>query len=392
MASAFCLAEQKEFGKGNQSMYTFYMPVHLVGGKNAVVQNAALFSRYGKRCLLVTGQHSAVSCGAQKDVAEALESQGILWSVYNKIEENPRMESCQEAAEAARSFRADFLVGIGGGSPMDAAKAVAVLAANPGITQEDLFGYHWQNSPLPILLVGTTSGTGSEVSPTAVLTCDDGRKRSITAPSLYAAASFGDSRYTYTMSRASTITTGLDALSHAVEGYVSPKCGSMISAFAEMAIPILWKHLYSMWEGENLTDSMHDALYEASLLAGFVLGAVGTSFPHPFGYVLTEEYGIPHGRACTTFLPALLEQVQKVVPEKVGRLLELCGCSRETFETVIVQLSDTGFLSMSGETIEKLRQRFTGLKHYKNVPGGYSADQALEVYRKLFQKTGFPAR
>ncbi len=368
-------------------MYTFYVPVKLIGGEGAISSHREQFAALGKSCLLVTGRHSAKASGAFQDVTDALESQGISWQVYDAIGENPLLESCREAGRMAQACGADFVVGIGGGSPMDAAKAVAALAGNPELPQEELFACRWEKEPLPIVLVGTTSGTGSEVSPTSVLTCPDGRKRSITHPALFAAVAFGDPRYTYTMSWSSTVSTGLDALSHAVEGYFSPKSSKITDGFAEMAIPVLWKHLYALWKGEELTETMHRELYEASLWAGYVLASNGTSFPHPFGYFLTEQFQVPHGRACTTFMPAFFDWVSQKAPEKAGKVLELCGCSGEVFRQVTGELSDTGWISMTEEEIQALRPRFTGLKHYGNVPGGYDADRALDVYKKLFLKT-----
>lgn len=364
--------------------YEFFVPVRLLGGEKAVRRNRSLLPSLGKRCLLVTGKHSAISSGARQDVEEALKAEGISWSVFDGIGENPTLEACRAAARLCREERADFVLGIGGGSPMDAAKAVAVLAADPQLPEDLLFSKKWPAEPLPIAVVGTTSGTGSEISNVSVLTCSDGRKRSISGPSLYPTLSFGDPRYTYTMSRAATITTGLDAFAHAAEGYLSPKCGKITASFGEMAIPVLWRNLYKLYKGEELTETMHKELYEASLWAGFVLAANGASFPHPYGYVLTERYGVPHGRACTTFFPALLRRVEETAPSRAERLLTLCGCSREELEEVLYSLSDTDSIRMTEEEIEGLRSRFHGLKHYANVPGGYNEEWGIALFKELF--------
>ena len=109
----------------------FYLPVRLLGGRDAVCRNAQRFAPLGKRCLLVTGRSSAVKSGAQADVTAALDAVGIAWRVFDGIGENPLLSDCEQAARMCAEFGAEFVVGIGGGSPMDAAKAVAVLAANP---------------------------------------------------------------------------------------------------------------------------------------------------------------------------------------------------------------------------------------------------------------------
>ena len=140
--------------------FSFCMPAKVLVGSGIVGQNAALLGSLGSRCLLVTGKNSARLSGALDDVTAALDSQDIPWSVFDGIGQNPLLSSCHAAGQAAREFGADFLVGIGGGSPLDAAKAAAVYAANPELSPRDIYGGH-KNPALPFALVGTTSGTGS---------------------------------------------------------------------------------------------------------------------------------------------------------------------------------------------------------------------------------------
>lgn len=362
----------------------FYLPVRLLGGRDAVRRNAERFVSLGKRCLLVTGRSSAVKSGAQADVTAALDSVGIAWRVFDGIGENPLLSDCEKAAHICGEFGAEFVVGIGGGSPMDAAKAVAVLAANPGMEGDGLYSQAPRNRALPIVLVGTTSGTGSEVSAVSVLTDYAGRKRSCKGDDLYAAFAFGDPKYTFTMSRAETISTGLDAFCHAMEGYLSPHCGAISAALAEGCMPALWDRLFALYKGEELTEESHEALYTASIQAGFVLNALGTAYPHPLGYVLTEGFHIPHGRACAVFAPSLLELARKRGVPHAEKLLELLGISEETFEEVFLSLADCSRISMTEEEILALRERLTGVKNYANVPGGFDETQALAVFRRLF--------
>ena len=364
--------------------FSLNIPVKVIGGENCILANAKEFLKCGKKCVILTGKHSAVACGAQSDVAAALEEAGISYEIYNRIGPNPKLSSCHEAAELCIRSGAEFVVGIGGGSPLDAAKATAVIAANPGIDDEDFFSYQWLNRPLPTVLVGTTSGTGTEVSPVAILTTNDGRKRFV--GNVHATLAFADAKYTHSMSLDTTITTGLDALAHAVEGFLSPKCDDFAAGSARMAIPVLWKHLRAIDGGAKLTDAMHDALYGASLWAGIVLNAVGTSFPHPFGYVLTEDYGVTHGRACTTFMPALLEQTKAHCPERVEELFRILGCTGEEFTPAIWRLSNTDSVRKTEEAIQNYLPRFEHLKHYDNVYGGFNVQQAEQVFRTLFLK------
>lgn len=251
--------------------------------------------------------------------------------------------------------------------------------------EETLFRMQWTQNPVPIVLVGTTSGTGSEVSPVSVLTCDNGRKRSISTSRLYASLAYADARYTESMPAAVTQSTALDAFAHAAEGFLSPKCGDVTKACACQALPVLWENLTWMDQGKAIDKTRHHQLYYASLWAGLVLNAMGTSFPHPYGYILTEDFGIPHGRACTTFFPALLAHTQQTQPERAQELLELLGDDFQTVSGRLTRLSGTGHIRMTKEQISQYADtRFHNLKHYANVFGGFDAEKGKQVFCNLF--------
>ena len=364
--------------------FQFYLPVRVVAGPQAVRRCGPRFAALGKKCLIVTGRHAAAACGALGDVTEALHENGVSWELFDEVGENPLLSDCVRAAALCRACGASFVVGIGGGSPMDAAKAIALLAANPQITGDDLYTAADRHPALPIALVGTTSGTGSEVSAAAVLTDSTGRKKSVKGDDLYAAFAAADAKYTFTLSRAATISTGLDALCHAMEGYLSPKCDPISAGFAELCLPDLWKNLLALWQGEALTEARHRVLYGASIQAGFVLNTVGTSFPHPLGYVLTERFGVPHGRACAAFAASLLDLALERGEERAERFLQVIGAERQLFVRVMDSLAGCGDLRLSEEEIASLRTRLTKVKNYANVPGGFDEDQALALLRRLF--------
>ena len=155
-----------------------YMSAKLVTGSGCVRGSAKELSKLGKVCLIVTGRHSAKVSGALEDVTQTLDANGQQWVLFDEIGQNPRLTDCMAAAQKAISAGADFVLGIGGGSALDAAKCIAVLAANPGMTQAQLYGFHWAKAPLKIVAVGTTAGTGSEVTKVSVITTPDGRKKS----------------------------------------------------------------------------------------------------------------------------------------------------------------------------------------------------------------------
>ncbi|MDR1892830.1 MAG: iron-containing alcohol dehydrogenase, partial [Oscillospiraceae bacterium] len=304
----------------------FYMPVRIISGENAVTNNADSLAALGKRALIVTSKNAARASGALDDFANALESMGIAFCVYDGILPNPHLSSCRKAGLISREFAADFIIGIGGGSPLDAAKAAAIFAANPEINDEEFFALRFVSAPPPLVLAGTTAGTGSEITNVAVLTMENGVKRSIKHNACYAKIAFCDPRYTCSQSFDTTVSTALDALCHATEGWFAGEGNPILDRFAEMAFRILSARLPAFLEADRHPEisTRADLLY-ASIYAGVVLDARGTSYPHPFGYVLTEDYGIPHGRACAVFLPSLLARADRFVPRRADAFYSVFG-------------------------------------------------------------------
>ncbi len=363
--------------------FNLYMPVRVLSGKDAVRQNAAELKKLGDCALIITGGRSAKLSGALKDVQEALEEAGVRWETYDQVGPNPLVSACREAGERARTIGARFIIGIGGGSPLDASKAAAVFAANGGLTNDKLFSLQWEHPALPLALVGTTAGTGSEVSAVSVLTIDEtGRKKSITHPQCYARIAFADPQYTASMPRSVTVSTALDALSHATEGFLSPRCSDFAAHSAGKALPMLWEGLTALGRGES-PDGYRETLYYGSLWAGLTLNAMGTAFPHPFGYVLTEDFGIPHGRACTAFLPAFVRRAAQFTPERANQYFETLGCGCDTFCELVDRLTDV-HLNLSKEQAEGYLDRWEHLKHYANTPGGFDRAAAEQLLHERF--------
>ena len=149
--------------------FGYYMPTRIYFGQGCVVQNQAEFAKWGKRALIVTGRNSARVSGALQDVCAALDEQNIAWEIFDQIGENPTFAMVEAGGAAGRKFGPDMVVAIGGGSPLDAAKAIAVLTVNE-MTAAKLYDGNYAAEPLPILAVPITAGTGSEVTQYSVLT------------------------------------------------------------------------------------------------------------------------------------------------------------------------------------------------------------------------------
>ena len=367
--------------------FNFYSPINVKSGKNCVAENSALLTKYGKKCLIVTGGSSAKKSGALDDVIKALEKEGTAYEIYDKITENPRIDHCHEAGCIAREYGADFIIGIGGGSPLDAAKAVAVYAANPAFSPEDIYTPEKREKALPIVVIGTTAGTGSEVGRVSVLTNPTtGRKKSIAPDDCHPSLTLADPKYTCSMPYSVTVSTALDALSHVLEGYMSVKCGDMPTLFGEKAIALIWEGLSFLHKEKTVPDGeLREKLYYGSLYAGLTLAYCGTAFPHPMGYILTENYGIPHGKACTAFMGEFIDKAAEFTPERAEKALAIMGTDICTFKKVIRELTDLPEITMTAEQIKEYCERFnTAPANFKFSPGGFTKEEAEAILNSQF--------
>ena len=365
---------------------SFFVPVNVITKKGCVRENAGIFKNAGKRCLIVTGKTAAKRSGALDDLTATLAEAGIAYSVFDGIEQNPSYTSCLAAAMMAKDMGAEFIVGIGGGSPLDAAKAIAVLAACKDTSAEALYAMKWDASPLPIIAIGTTAGTGSEVTPVAVITNPEGRKLSIRASSLYPIAALGDASYTLSLSPAFTRSTALDALAHCLESYFNRTANDISRVFAARGITVLTEMLEKTAECESapLTIEDREALYIASLYGGLAISVTGTAFPHALGYFLSEQYDIPHGNACAVYLEDFITYNASVAPEETAALLAAVGTSQEALIELIRKNLPKINVTLSADKIAALAPRFENNKSLNKCLG--KADRALAetLLTKLF--------
>ena len=362
----------------------FYLPTRLNTGSGVVAQAADRLAALGNRCLIVTSGTAARRCGALDDVTAALESRGVGWRVFDAVQPNPSAASCLEGGRIARDFGAGFVIGIGGGSPLDAAKAVAVCAANPDLDEAGLLSLSWKRDRLPVVLVGTTAGTGSEVTPISVLTDGGGRKRGVNSEKLYADLSLGDPRYTASMPLTVTATTGVDALAHCLESYFNRTATDISRAFALQGITVLLPPLRTVADGGLPSDDERDALYRGSILGGMAISVAGTVLPHNMGYYLTENHGIPHGFACAAFLPALLRHAEEVDPAYVRTLERFAGTDTAGLNGLLRDLVPDPGVKLTETEIEALLPRWENVAQIQNTIGGVSMQEIRQILTDSF--------
>ncbi len=311
--------------------YEYYMPTRIISGEDCIIGNPEAFGSNGQTALIVTGQRSAKANGALADVESALEKQNIEYYIYDKVMSNPTVECAYEGAEIAKKVGANFVVVIGGGSPMDAGKAIALLAVQD-IDEMSLFAGRYEDRSLPVVAVPTTAGTGSEVTQYAVLTDNqDKTKKGIGCQSLFPRVSFLDAKYMKNLSAEITVNTAIDVLSHAMEGMLSVRASTISDSLARESISKVMNYADQLTEAkksrsiQGIDLDMRNELLQASCLAGMVIAQTGTIAVHALGYSLTYFKGIDHGRANGLVFSEYLEIVQEKNIELASKILIATG-------------------------------------------------------------------
>ncbi len=339
-----------------------YIPTHVFLGKGCIAENAHCFTAYGSKALIVTGKTSAKASGALQDVIDALSQCGITWKLFDEVENNPSVATCSRGGQIAKEFGAEFIVAIGGGSPMDAAKAIAAYATND-IAPLALFDAKFENKLLPLVAIPLTAGTGSEVTPYSVLTVPEvENKKSFAHKDCFPKLAFLDPAYLQSLSRDVLLDTTADALSHALESMLCKRSSPASCVYAEAAL----KHLAQAIPGVIAGTLDYETLLLASCLAGMAISHTGTVVVHSMGYMLTYYKNVPHGRANALLLPRFIELCAEHVPERLEPVLkaygakdseELCNAIRQlTAKTVKLTADEVNAYAAKAITAKNVSQ------------------------------------
>ncbi len=362
----------------------FILPTRILAGEHCVKENAALLRGVGKKPLIVTGKTSAKACGALDEVIAAL--QGGEYALFDGICQNPTVQSCYDGAKLALAGGCDYIIGIGGGSPLDAAKAIAVLAADPQMEESTLFSNVWKQAPLPVVCVGTTAGTGSEVTPVAVLTTDANRKKSIRHESIFPRVSFADPRYTRALGEDFVKSTAVDAFSHCAESFFNRDGEEASAAFALSGIARMAEAMKQMAKGgaKSLKPSHREDLTLAALYGGMAISVTGTALCHAMGYFLTENHGLSHGYACGVYLKRFLDLSEAACPEKAQLFYRTTGWEKKELFCVLDTLLSGVKPRVEKEEIVSLESRWENNKTLKKSLFSLNKEEASALIGELF--------
>jgi alcohol dehydrogenase class IV len=365
--------------------YQYYMPTRVIIGEDCILNHSDVFKALGKRAMLVTGARSAKLNGSAKDIMAALEAVGITYIVFDKVMSNPTVDCVYEGAALAKSNDVDFIIAIGGGSPMDAGKAIALLAAQD-VEPSALFSGKYDNKVLPIVAVPTTAGTGSEVTQYSILTNDAMQtKTSIASNYIFPAIAFLDSRYMAALSFETLVNTAVDALSHAVEGMLSVRSSFISDALAAESIRYIigtLQEIAEMGVEVRTTPAMRDKLLYASFMAGIVIAQTGTTVVHAMGYALTYFKNVDHGKANGLLMGSYLKLVLKQNSELGAKVLGAMGFeSVEAMDALILPLLGEG-TGLSEDEVEHYTQKVLKTSNVLNCIVKPGKDDVVSMYQQ----------
>lgn len=302
----------------------FFLPTNVICENNCVLNHGDIFLKLGKKAAIVTGKNSAKLCGALDDIKEQLDKNKIEFEIYNSVENNPSLETVTDISHKAQAFGADFVVGIGGGSPLDASKAVSILCANPELSPKDLFLNQFRYK-LPIVAVPTTAGTGSEATPYSVLLRRDlETKVSFGNELTYPDYALVDYKYTTQIGIETTRDTATDAFTHVLEGFLGKRSNPISDAIAKLGISLFGECMDALISGE-IDMVVREKLMTLSLLGGIVISQAGVNSPHGMGYCYTYFMGVPHGRANGFLVKEYLKLNYCIRKDKINQVLSILG-------------------------------------------------------------------
>lgn len=339
----------------------------------------------GSKALIVTGKTSAKASGALDDVLASLD---VEYVIFDEVENNPSLATVAKGGQVARDEGCDFVIAIGGGSPLDAAKVMAVLAKN-NVDPLSLYDQGWDVPALPLVAIPTTAGTGSEVTQYAVLTIDrDQTKRGLAGYDMFPQVALLDPTYTESLSAAITIDTAVDALSHLVEGYLSVRANVISSGLAAKGMRI-WGKCIPALRSRSFDTAVRSDLLVASTLGGMTIAQTGTTLVHALGYPLTYFHDVPHGRANGLLFAAYLKYTHQTAPQKVGEVMVNLGL---TSISEFKQLMDDFFgeylheLNIDEAVLNQWAKKAAGTKNIANSLGNPGAHVLESIFRQsLFQ-------
>lgn len=382
--------------------FNYHQSTKILFGKGRIIELAEVVSKYGRKVLLVTTPAANPELAEQYSrIIKLLTENDIDVLHFDGVIPNPTVAIISAGALMARKFGAEVIVGLGGGSSMDAAKAISVEATHPGTSWDYLFYKTPQPDPaklLPVIAVSTTSGTGSQVTQVAVVTNPDVRDKSALYNNiLYPQVCIIDPELMVTVPEFVTATTGFDVLCHAFESTINPGTGAYVDLLAWEAISMVVESLPKVLGNLYDTD-LREQMAWADTLAGLCIANAGVTLPHGMGMAIGGMYPkVAHGEALAIVYPAFAEftweaaipqfaRLARILNTELGGLSDYEAASKCPAEIVAflkrIGLNRTlRYVHMPESEIEALAKQCMVLPDYKGNPRVATYEEMVELVR-----------
>lgn len=367
-------------------------------GNGAIKEIVPEIKNRGFKKAFVASDPDLVKFNVTSKVTDLLEAENFPYELYSDIKPNPTIENVQNGVKAFKNSGADFIIAIGGGSSMDTSKAIGIIITNPEFEDvRSLEGVSPTKKPcIPIIAVPTTAGTAAEVTINYVITdVEKERKFVCVDPHDMPIIAVVDPEMMSSMPKGLTAATGMDALTHAIEGYITKDAWEMTDMFHIEAIRLIGKHLRGAVEN---TKEGREGMALAQYIAGMGFSNVGLGIDHSMAHTLSAHYDTPHGVACAMFLPIVMEFNKDYTGERyreIAKALGVDGVDEMTQEeyrnaaiNAVSKLSeDVGIPKtldkIKEEDLDQLAKDALNDACYPGNPREANKDQVIEMFRKL---------
>ena len=317
--------------------FSYFLPVNIQFGWNKVDNVADFAAPYGKKALIVTGRTSAKKSGLYDRVVAKLDAAHIEHVLFDQVDANPLTTTALDGAALAKSESCDMVIAIGGGSIMDCAKGIAFMAVNDGDINDYIFNRKTSDNALPLIVIPTTCGTGSEGNGFGVLTNPEtGDKKSLRCNAIVPKVSIVDPAVMGTMPPHVLASVGFDALCHNIEAYTSKTAQPFTDALAHYAVTLLAQYLVPLYKhvkaianskpavlNEKQLTKAWESVTLASTIGGMVINAAGVTLGHGMEHPASGLKDITHGVGLAVIEPVVVEYTWSANPEKFNSLARI---------------------------------------------------------------------
>jgi len=360
----------------------FHIPTRVYFGSAALEQAAAKITNLGRRALIVTGRHSAQRSGALDQVIALLKRSDISWHCFDHVTENPDLDTVIAGRDEFQCEGCDHVIAIGGGSPIDAAKAISLSAAND-LDYDHIYDTASFQHVFPLVAIPTTAGTGTEVTPYSVLTDSHQQKKAGFGSELaYPTLAVIDPRYTITQPAQVTLNTGIDALSHLLEGIYSNKRISLLYPLIFEGIRLIMHSLVMAISSPGDLQARED-LARASMYGGMAIAHTSTTLHHSIGYPLTSLYNVQHGLANGIVLKPMMELYYPAVQDILAQLWAYLGIDKQRFFDWVDEFELKADLPLDEQFYRQRIPEVLSSRNMANNPCEITAEQIRDIYRTL---------